>query len=535
MITRSIFSTSLLLFVPSLLVAEEVKPTTTDDAKVSYYKHIRPILQAHCQGCHQPAKPSGAYVMTAFDRMVKGGESEMAAIVPGKPEESYLVELITPVDGEASMPKGKSPLADYEIDLVKQWISEGAADDTPAAAKAQYDMEHPPEYSRPPVITSIDFSPDGSLLAVAGHHEVLLVKGDGSEVVARLVGLSERIESVRFSPDGARLAVTGGLPARSGEIQVWDVAKRELLLSKPISFDTVYGGSWSPDGKLIAFGCADNSVRAIDSTTGEQVLFQGAHNDWVRDTVFSADGSHLASVGRDMTAKLTEVATQRFVDNITSITPGALKGGIQAVARHPERNEIVIGGSDGVVKVYRMERLTKRVIGDDANKIREMPAMKGRVFSVAVSRDGKRIVAGSSLDGSGQVDIYGYEFDTSLPGNIKTINEKVVTQRSAEEKATLAKYHAEGVQVIAKTSLPAVGVYAVAFHPEGKLVAAAGSDGVVRLIDATNGQIVQEFCAGPNQRHTGDDGRRRFGGRRTQARAVLARRTNSHRALNSSP
>ena len=35
------------------------------DQPVSYYKQIRPIFQAHCQGCHQPAKSSGAYVMTA--------------------------------------------------------------------------------------------------------------------------------------------------------------------------------------------------------------------------------------------------------------------------------------------------------------------------------------------------------------------------------------------------------------------------------------------------------------------------------------
>ena len=42
-------------------------------------------------------------------------------------------------------------------------------------------------------------------------------------------------------------------------VQVWDVAKRKLLLSVPMTYDTLYGGSWSPDGKLIAFGCADNS------------------------------------------------------------------------------------------------------------------------------------------------------------------------------------------------------------------------------------------------------------------------------------
>src|SRR6202035_4099581 len=126
-----------------------------------------------------------------------------------------------------------------------------------------------------------------------------------------------------------------------------DVATKALTLSVPATYDTVYGGSWSADGKLIAFGGADNVVRVIDTASGNQVLQNGAHSDWVLDTGFSPDGSHLISVSRDMTAKLTEVATQRFVDNITSITPGALKGGIQAVDRHPTRDEIVFGGSDG--------------------------------------------------------------------------------------------------------------------------------------------------------------------------------------------
>ena len=109
-------------------------------------------------------------------------------------------------------------------------------------------------YTLPPVITSIDYSPDGKLLAIAGFHEVLLHKSDGSGLVARLVGLSERIESVRFSPDGIKLAVTGGKPGRMGEVQVWNVENRSLVMSHPVTFDTAYGATWSPDGKSIAFG-----------------------------------------------------------------------------------------------------------------------------------------------------------------------------------------------------------------------------------------------------------------------------------------
>src|SRR6185436_3681947 len=146
--------------------------------------------------------------------------------------------------------------------------------------------------------------------------------------------------------------------------------RKKLKFSLPITFDTVYGVAWSPDGKLISFGGADNSVRAIDAETGKQVLFQGGHNDWVLDTVFSVKGTHLVSVGRDRAMKLTEVATQRLVDNITSITPGALKGGLQAVDRHPQKDELLIGGADGAPKLYQMFRTKPRQIGDDFNNIR---------------------------------------------------------------------------------------------------------------------------------------------------------------------
>ena len=468
-----------------------------ETAPVSFHRQIRPIFQAQCQGCHQPAKASGEYVMTDFSKLTAGGESGLAAIVPGKPQDSYLIDLITPRDGAAEMPQGKPPLPASDIELITRWITEGAKNDSPARTAPAIDAEHPPVYTRPPVITSLDYSPDGSLLAVAGFHEVLLVDTKSRQRVGRLVGLSQRIESVHFSPTGDRLAVTGGNPARMGEVQVWNVAKRELTLSVPITYDTVYGGSWSPDGKYIAFACADNSVRAIDAGTGKQVLFQGAHNDWVRDTVFSVDGSHVVSVGRDMTAKLTEFATQRFVDNITSITPGVLKGGMQAVVRHPTRDEVVIGTADGSVKVYRVFRQTKRVIGDDANLIRIMPSLTGRIFGVDVSSDGKRIAACSTLDGRGEVAVFSYEFDTTLTDEIKKINEIRVASRNAEQNKILDDYHHQGVKQLFKTTIDRASLYAVAFQPDGKGLAVVGSDGVVRLLDAQTGSVQGEFSPAP--------------------------------------
>lgn len=435
---------------------------------VSYYNQIRPIFQSKCQGCHQPAKRGGDYVMTDFMALLKGGETGSEAIVPGKPDESYLMSLITPEDGAAEMPKNDEPLAKAEVELVRQWIAEGAKNDTPKTASTNYDMEHPPTYRIAPQITTVDFSPNGELLAVSGYHEVLLFETKNWTLKHRLVGLSERIESAIFSPDGKHLAVAGGSPGRRGEIQVWDVKKIKLTLSKGLLYDTLYGASWSPDGKLIAFGCPDNTVRAIESKTGKQVLFNATHNGWVMDTTFGIKAEHVVSVSRDMSVRLIEFKTQRFMDNITSITPGALKGGLAAVDRHPTKNEVACGGADGVPKIYQMIRDKKRVIGDDHNLIRKFGSLIGRVYDVKYSSDGTQLVACSSLDGAGELKVF----------------------QVADGKELVTIRIDDG------------GLFTCDFAPDGKTVVAGGFDGKLRIINTKTGKIERTFIPVPIQPET---------------------------------
>ncbi|HEY2839135.1 MAG TPA: c-type cytochrome domain-containing protein [Pirellulales bacterium] len=452
-------------FAVAMSRADDAKPAKpADPAKVSFFRDVRPIFQERCQGCHQSAKALGGFVVTSFDALKKGGESAVAGVVPGKPDDSEILSQLLPSgDTPPAMPKGAPPLKAEQVDMIRRWIAEGAVDDTPPSTEPVIDMQHPPTYTALPVLTSLDYSPDGTLLAVSGYHEVLLHRADGSGLAGRLVGLSERIESARFSPDGKMLAVSGGSPGRFGEVQIWDVAEKKLKQSIPVTFDTVYGVSWSPDGTKVAFGCADNTCRAVEAATGKQVFFQGAHNDWVLDTVFSVDGAHLVSVSRDRSMKLNEVATERFVDNITSITPGALKGGLIAVDRHPKREELLVGGADGAPKIYQMHRTKARVIGDDFNLIRAFEAMPGRIFSVRYSPDGTRVLAGSSSDGQGEARVY--------------------NEADAKQISRFAEQHG--------------AIYTVAWRPEGKEVATGGFDGVIRVYNPDDGKLVREFMPAP--------------------------------------
>jgi mono/diheme cytochrome c family protein len=120
-------STKFFLFIGTCLLpfvcgAEKTK-------KISFHDDIRPIFQANCNGCHQPAKMKGDYLMTHFLSLLKGGETGKSAVVPGKPFDSYLIDQIKiNPDGSSEMPKGKNAKALHPIEYKKivQWIKEGA-------------------------------------------------------------------------------------------------------------------------------------------------------------------------------------------------------------------------------------------------------------------------------------------------------------------------------------------------------------------------------------------------------------------------
>jgi mono/diheme cytochrome c family protein len=82
--SAALFASVCLLAASFVQAAPPKKEEPIDPSKpVSFYKYIRPIFQAQCNGCHQPAKKKGDYIMTDFAALLKGGE-EGHAVVPGR-------------------------------------------------------------------------------------------------------------------------------------------------------------------------------------------------------------------------------------------------------------------------------------------------------------------------------------------------------------------------------------------------------------------------------------------------------------------
>lgn len=421
---------------------------------VSFHRQLRPILQQKCQGCHQPAKLRGGLLLTSFDGAAKGGDGGKLWVA-GKPADSLLVHSLKGVNGQKLMPEGEPALPAEQIGLFEKWIAQGAKDDTPEQFKRTLVTQEAPTYTAPVTITAMAHSPDGTALAVAGYREVLLHKPDGSELLGRLVGLSERIESVVFSPDGNILLVAGGSAGRFGELQFWDWRKQKLLFSVMPSFDTVYGASFSNDGKLVAFGCADNSLRIIEADKGKQVRKLDHHLDWVFGTAFTLNGKSIISASRDRTVKLCEVDTGALIGNVTTLDPTQPSSGMRQLIRRPTADQCLAGGEDGIPRLYGGEVKG----GAGGNLIRTYGKLPGKVESAAFSADGKMLAAGGV---GGTVMVYG----------------------------------TDDARQVAKLSVPCT-TFALSFQRDGKALAVAGHDGKVRLFNLADGKPLAEFVPVP--------------------------------------
>ena len=111
-----------LVWMKSVLFSTAAEPLKQGEEILSFEKHVRPILKAHCFHCHGEAGVVEAELDVRLRRwLIQGGESG-EALIPGDADHSLLIERME--SGE--MPPGDERVSTEEIAIIQSWINEGA-------------------------------------------------------------------------------------------------------------------------------------------------------------------------------------------------------------------------------------------------------------------------------------------------------------------------------------------------------------------------------------------------------------------------
>ncbi len=259
-------------------------------------------------------------------------------------------------------------------------------------------------------IESIIFRPNGRLTVRFADDTPVQDWQTGSWILKRTIGsavpgttteadtqpkstLADRVTALAFSPDGKLLATGSGMPARSGELKLWDVATGRLVREfKTAHSDAVLGLEFSRDGVYLASGSADRTLRVFRVNDGEQVASFEYHTNHVLGVSWRYDNRVLASSGADNMVRVwnfktgnehksvkrfgdKEVTGIRFLGNsgnfVVSTADGAVSrwdynggggkrydgpaGFIYSIATDGEGTTIAAGGHNGAVYVWDRE------------------------------------------------------------------------------------------------------------------------------------------------------------------------------------
>ncbi|WJW70100.1 serine/threonine protein kinase (plasmid) [Candidatus Chlorohelix allophototropha] len=248
-----------------------------------------------------------------------------------------------------------------------------------------------------------------------------------------LSGHSHWVESVAYSPDGKTLA-SGSL---DNSIKLWDAVTGKELRTLSGHTSAVESVAYSPDGKTLASsGSNDYSIKLWDAVTGKELRTLSDH-DYVRSVAYSPDGKTLASGSGANSIKLWDIATGKELRTLSGHSYA-----VESVAYSPDGKTLASGSGDNSIKLWDTAT---------GKELRTLNGHSNSVYSVAFSPDGKTLASGS---GDNSIKLW----DSATGKELRIL--------SGHSKA----------------------VYSLAFSPDGKTLASGSGDNSIKLWDSAMGK-----------------------------------------------
>jgi WD40 repeat protein/serine/threonine protein kinase len=293
-------------------------------------------------------------------------------------------------------------------------------------------------------------------------------------------GHTGRVWSVAVSSDGRRLLTGSG----DGTARVWDTATGRELLT-PLQHDCeVTAVAISADGQFLVTECGIyGEVTLWDATTGRELRHLGVSHIINRSIALTPDGKRVVSA-----TKAWDTASGQAI---------AVPLWASCVASSPDGQRVATGNMDGTASIWETAKLWQARGGQERLTIL---ANSGGTGSVAVTRDGQRIVTGS---GEGPAKLWdavsGRELLT-LNGHTAAIlsiaftpdEQRIVT---GSYDATARLWDAVDGHELRKFVGHSGRIWRVAATPDGERIVTGGEDGTARLWDALSGQELLKIHA----------------------------------------
>ncbi|MFD8390905.1 helix-turn-helix domain-containing protein [Streptomyces sp. NPDC059680] len=265
-----------------------------------------------------------------------------------------------------------------------------------------------------------------------------------------LSGHSQAVYAVAFSPDGRTLATGAG----DDTIRLWSLADptHPVPLGRPLTGHTgwVYWLQFSPDGHTLASAGRDHTARLWDLGDPLHPRALGkpltGHRDFVFSVSFSRDGRTLATASQDHTVRLWDVSDTAHTKALGHPLTGA-SDAVASAAFSPDGRTVAAPGHDHLIRLWNVTDRTRP-------KLWTQPLSNPDVVYAVAFRYDSRLMA--SVGNDHKVWLW----DVSDPAYVKRLGEPLTGHSDT--------------------------LLAVAFSPDGQTLATGGADHTIRLWDVSD-------------------------------------------------